>query len=225
MKKTSRKNIFRTYLLDIGFVLFLGFFLIFSRNIVGNYISQMNVYLPQINSIDPNLDPVGAEFLIKDANSISNNMFIFLLVIPVVVFLIYFIFQGLSFYYLKKEKKYLIYFFVTSLFSYILFALLLTKSSFNIPLILIFLLIAYLTFLSYLTINGEDYLKLLKQSYVLFFVFLGYLLLWIISFSLFLMAILNYTISNISYVLFAGLGLLVLLGISYCKILIVEKFS
>mgnify|MGYP001563032919 FL=1 len=118
----------------------------------------------------------------------------------------------------------MIYFFVTSLFSYILLLLLLTKG-FNIPIILVFLLIAYLTFLSYLQINEESYLMLLKRSYVMFLVFLGYLALWAISLSLFLMAILKYTISDMSYIPFVGLGLLTLLGTSFCKILVVEKFS
>src|SRR3989344_1689911 len=186
MKETIKENILRTFSLDIGFVLFLGAFLILARNKIGNYISQINIYLPQINSINPNIDPAVADILIKDANSIVNNMFIFLFVIPVVVFLIYFIFQGLSFYYFKKERKYLIYFFVTSLFSYIVFILLLTESNFNLFLILISLLFAYLTFLSYLQIKEESYLMLLKKSYVLFFVFLGYLVLWILSLSLFL---------------------------------------
>ncbi|MBI2106688.1 hypothetical protein HYT57_01775 [Candidatus Woesearchaeota archaeon] len=223
MKKTI-KNILRTFLLDFGFVLFLGTFLILARNKVGNYISQMNIYLPQINSIDPNIDPAAAELLIKDANSIANNMFIFLIVIPIVVFLIYFIFQGLSFYYFKKERKYLIYFFVTSLFSYLLLIILLTKG-FNIPLILVFLLTSYLTFLSYLDVKEENYLRLLKRSHLMFLVFFGYTTLWIISLSLFLMAILKYIISDMNYILFAGLGFLVLLGISYCKILIVKRFS
>lgn len=224
MKSIIKKNILRTFLLDLGFVLFLGTFLILARNKIGNYILQMNFYLPQIDSIDPNIDPSTAEILIKDANAIANNMFIFLIIIPIIVFLIYFIFQGLSFYYLKREKKYLIYFFVSSLFSYIIFIILLTKG-FNLPFILIFLLIAYLTFLSYIEIREENYLKLLKKSYTLFFVFLGYLILWIISLSLFLMAILKYTINDLSYILFAGLGLLVLFGISYCKVLIVERLS
>ena len=102
MKKLIKENIIRTYLLDLGFVLLLGTFLILARNKIGSYILQMNIYLPQINSIDPNIDSAAAELLINDANSIANNMFIFLIVIPVVVFLIYFIFQGLSFYYFKK---------------------------------------------------------------------------------------------------------------------------
>ena len=225
MKKIIKENIIKTYLLDLGFVLFLGVFLIIARNKIGNYISQMNSYLPQINSIDPNIDPVAAELLVKDANVIANNMFIFLLVVPVVVFLIYFILQGASFYYLKKEKKYLIYFFVTSLFSYILFILLLTKASSNILLILVFLLIAYLTFLSYIEIREEYYLKLLKKSYVMFFVFLGYLVFWAISLSLFLMAILKYTISDMSYIPLVGLGLIILFGVSLCKIMIMKKFS
>lgn len=224
MKKTIKENILRTFSLDIGFVLFLGAFLILARNKIGNYISQINIYLPQINSINPNIDPAVVDILIKDANSIVNNMFIFLFVIPVVVFLIYFIFQGLSFYYFKKEKKYLIYFFVTSLFSYLLLIILLTNG-FNIPLILVFLLIAYLTFLSYLEIKEENYLKLLKRSHIMFLVFLGYITLWAISLSLFLMAILKYTINDMSYILFACLGLLILLGISFCKILIMKKFS
>jgi len=224
MKKIIKENIFRTYLLDLGFVLSLGIFLILARNKIGSYISQMNLYLPSINSIDPNFSSTAADFLINEANSIANNMFILLLIIPVVVFLIYFIFQGLSFYYLKRERRYLIYFFVSSLLPYALLMLLLTKG-FNLPLILIFLLLSYLTFLSYLQIREEGYLGLLKKSYAMFFVFFGYLMLWAISLSLFLMAILKYTINDLSYFLFAGLGFLVLFGISYCKVVIVEKFS
>ena len=98
MKRIVKENIFRTYLLDLGFVLSLGIFLILARNKIGSYISQMNLYLPSINSIDPNFSSTAADFLINEANSIANNMFILLLIIPVVVFLIYFIFQGLSFY-------------------------------------------------------------------------------------------------------------------------------
>ena len=40
-----------------------------------------------------------------------------------------------------------------------------------------------------------------------------------------LMVILKYAIDDLSYILFAGLGLLVLFGVSYYKILIVKKFS
>ncbi len=224
MKDFFKKHILRTYLLDAGFVLVLGIFLLYARFKLSAFLVLINSYAPQLDSIDSNLDAATAELLTNNLDSITNNMYILLIIVPIIVFLIYFIFQGASFYYLKKEKKYLIYFFVTSSFSYILFTLLLTKGI-NMPLSLVFLLIAYLTFLSYIEIKEENYMRLLKKSYVMFPVFFGYLILWIISLSLFLMVILKYAIDDLSYILFAGLGLLVLFGVSYYKILIVKKFS
>src|SRR3989338_840073 len=150
MKKTIKETILRTYLLDLGFVFFLGLFLFYAKLKLKSLLTVIYAYAPQINAIDPNVDAAGAQNLIN---------------IPIIIFLVYVIFQGLNFYYLNKKKLYLVYFSFSSLISYILFILLIFKG-FDLVLSLIFLVIAYLTFLSYFKINEKEYINLLKKSYI-----------------------------------------------------------
>lgn len=224
LKDFIKKNILRTYLLDIGFVVFLGLFLVYAKLRLKGLLVLISTYVPQINAIDPNVNSLAAETLIKDVSNIANTAFIFLIITPVVIFLIYFTFQGLNFYYLNKKRLYLLYFFVTSLITYVLFILLILNELNNWVLILIFLLMAYLTFLSYLQIKGKEYLKLLKRSYLLIFVFLGYITLWLISVSILFMGLLNYSIGE-NYLVLLILGLLFLFFVSIYRIWFMKTFS
>lgn len=224
MKKIIKENILRTYLLDIGFVLILGAFLLYAKSRLRDFLVLINSYAPQLNSIDPNIDAATAELLTRNVGDLANNAYIFLIIVPVIVFLIYFIFQGLNFYYLNKKRLYLLYFFVTSLITYVLFILLTLNGLSNWILILVFLLIAYLAFLSYLKIDQIGYLKLLKKSHILFFVFLGYSILWLISLSMFFMGLLNYSV-NEDYISFVILGLLFLFFVSSYRIWFMKTFS
>src|SRR3990167_1322322 len=146
MKKTIKENIFRTYLLDIGFVLFLGLFLVYAKLKLKSLLTVIYAYAPQINAIDPNVDAAGAQNLINNIGNAAGTAYTLLIIIPVIIFLVYVIFQGLNFYYLNKKKLYLVYFSVFSLISYILFILLIFKG-FDIVLCLVFVVIAFLVFL------------------------------------------------------------------------------
>ena len=91
LKDFIKKNILRTYLLDIGFVVFLGLFLVYAKLRLKGLLVLISTYVPQINAIDPNVNSLAAETLIKDVSNIANTAFIFLIITPVVIFLIYFI--------------------------------------------------------------------------------------------------------------------------------------
>ena len=223
MKKTIKETILRTYLLDLGFVFFLGLFLFYAKLKLKSLLTVIYAYAPQINAIDPNVDAAGAQNLINNIGNAAGTAYTLLIIIPVIIFLVYVIFQGLNFYYLNKKKLYLVYFSVFSLISYILFILLIFKG-FDLVLSLIFLVIAYLTFLSYFKINEKEYINLLKKSYIMIPVFLGYLGLWLISLSMFFMSLLNYSV-NENYIFSLILGLLFLFGVSWYRVLIMKRFS
>src|SRR3989344_45364 len=223
MKKTIKENIFRTYLLDIGFVLFLGLFLVYAKLKLKSLLTVIYAYAPQINAIDPNVDAVGAQSLINNIGNAAGSAYTLLIIIPIIIFLVYVIFKGLNFYYINKKKLYLVYFSFSSLISYILFILLIFKG-FNLVLSLIFLAIAYLTFLSYFKINEKEYVNLLKKSYIMIPVFLGYFGLWLISLSMFFVSLLNYSV-NEDYIFSLILGLLFLFGVSWYRVLIMKRFS
>ena len=102
MKKTIKETILRTYLLDLGFVFFLGLFLFYAKLKLKSLLTVIYAYAPQINAIDPNVDAVGAQNLINNIGNVAGTAYTLLIIIPIIIFLVYVIFQGLNFYYLNK---------------------------------------------------------------------------------------------------------------------------
>ncbi|GEM_PF-3389949 len=184
MKETFLKTFFNdlknkltfVFFFDLLFTFFLFAFILYARNKIYSYLSEIQNYSPQILEIKSSLENNSANYaqlenLIDNFDVLTTkSLFFTYLIIPLVMFLIFVVFQGLSYKYLNiKNLKEILD------FNYLLKFSILTLPLFFIGYFALkkFLDLINSTFLFY---SGVDVVNLYQQ------IFLFFLSLFIISY-------------------------------------------
>jgi len=210
------KKFLKIFFLDlIYFSLFL-IIIFLSRSKIKGILENVQSYAPQLNFINNTID---TQNLISQINSQVSYAYLFLFImIPLLIFCIYIIFQGFSFYILKKHKNYILKFALTSFPTFIFFTLLMFN--YNFYLLIIFLFSGYYSFFSYFSNN----LKLFfKKIYKYFPLYLAYLILSLLTIILLFLSFLSIS-TKTNYILIL-LGIISTLLFSYYKIFLMKLFN
>lgn len=221
MKKPSffsfwKRKVFLVFLADAVFFSLLLWFLVFARNKIFSYLVVLQQFAPQISDVSSAID-VGnpasfsqLESLLKVIGPIVReaNFFVYFAV-PVVVFLIWVLFEGLSWSFLKSDFKAAFdirFFSKFALLTIPFYALLvfLAFKSINSPegyslglaksvaVGLVLVLVFYFTVVLYLSFNSgkffQRFFSLVKKSYLFFPLFL------VLFFSLVLVLVLFFSV-------------------------------
>ena len=138
------KQKLKVILLDFIYFLLFAIILILTKIKLGKILINLKSYGAGLNTFtSQNVQEV--QNLLSQLNSIAINAFIFLfIIIPLISFILYVLFQGLTF---KKEKFSFKRFILISLFPFI--ALILTLFTLNVYLLILFIVTGYLTFILY----------------------------------------------------------------------------
>ncbi len=180
------KNLLKVFGCDFCFFVLIALIFAFLRGKIRGYIGVLGEYNSELGVLDPSKDLVKAGELLQGLTGIANNVALLLIFAVVWVFLIYAVFEGLSFNFANKDKvddknrrkflDYLLKFSIASLPAYILLLLILNYLWINWISILLLLLLGFFGFVFYFKQDKKGFLKLLK-NYYLFPGFLLYLLL------------------------------------------------
>ncbi|MFH1332332.1 MAG: hypothetical protein ABIH63_03545 [archaeon] len=230
-----KKKFVKVYVADLLFFSLLLWFLVYARNRIFSYLVVIQQFTPQLNDIYSSLnmeDPASVaqlDALLKVIEPIVTeaNFFIYF-VVPVMVFLIWVFFQGLSWGLLKEDsfkKSLYIHFYVKFAllsipFFVVLFFLLrgfleltetvnLTKS---VIIWIVLFIVFYFTLISYLVMKKKkllfDIFEVgIKRAKVFFPAFLLFIVLFLIVFVLFF----NAYISALSLVMPSASSIILLL--------------
>lgn len=183
------KHKLKIILLDISYFLLFTIILILTRIIIANFLSQIQGYGGQLNEINVNQNIQEAQDLLSQLTSFTTKAYLFIFIlVPLILFILYIIFQGLTF---KKEKFSYKRFILISLIPSVL--LVLTLLVYNIYFLILFIITSYLAFVLYF----YDFKKIdlaYKKIYKLFPMYLLYSLLPMLTIGFFY---LTYTRINI----------------------------
>ena len=217
------KNKFlKIFSLDLSYFLIFLIILIVSRLKIAQLLLNIQTYSPKLNAINPNEDVVGAQNLINELGSLTNQAYLVLfIIIPLIIFLVYVLIQGYSFYLLNKEKNYLLKFSLVSLPSLIFLSLLIFNP--NIYLLIILILTMYFSFFMYFK-KFNKIEEIFTKFYKFFPLYLIYLILSLIIISVLFV---GYIIINFqpSYFIALIIGMIFIILFSYYKIKLVELFN
>lgn len=217
------KNKFlKIFSLDLSYFLIFLVILIVSRLKIAQLLLTIQSYSPKLTAINPNEDVVGAQNLINELSSLTNHTYLFLfIIIPLIIFLVYALIQGYSFYLLKKEKNYLLKFSLVSLPSLIFLSLLIFNP--NIYLLIILILTMYFSFFIYFK-KFNKIKEIFTKFYKFFPLYLIYLILSLIIISVLFV---GYIIINFqpNYFIILIIGIIFIMVFSYYKIKLVELFN
>jgi hypothetical protein len=217
-----KNKILKIFPLDLIYFLLFTFVLILSRSWIQQFLLKLRSYAPQLNAINPNSNTIEAQNLITNINSLANNAYLFIfIIIPLIIFIIYILLQGYSFYLLKKEKNYLLKFALVSLPS-IIFITLLTFNP-NIYLFIITFLTMYLSFFLYFKDLNKIKLAFIK-IYKYFPAFLLYLALSLIIITLLFVSYVTF-LTQMNYLLLLIFALIFIIVFSYYKIYLIKLFN
>ncbi len=230
-----KKRVFFVYLSDLIFFSLLLWFLIYARNRIFSYLVVLQQFIPKLSDI-------GSSLTIEDASSIANldallkviepilreaNIFVYF-VVPVFVFLLWVLFQGLSWNFLKensftKSMDIRLYpkFALLSLPFFVLLFYFFTgflnqgDVSANllrfIVFLLIFILVFYFTFVSYLVNKPKFFPEFFNLSIKKLKIFFPAFMLSLIILLLVLVLLFNAYIAAFAWVMPSFLSLVLLL--------------
>ena len=207
----------KIFSLDLSYFLLLLTILILAREKIKEILIKIQSFSPQLNLIDPNQSE--AQTLINQINALTNNTYLFIfIIIPIIIFILYILLQGYSFYILNKEKNYFLKFALASLPTFIFLILSIFKD--NLYLLIITIFSGYLSFFFYFRDLSKIRLAFTK-IHKYFPLYLLFLILFLSVISLFFMAYLT-ALTEINYFLFV-FGIIFVLIFSYYKTIISEK--
>ncbi len=242
--KTFKKNLLPVLIVDILFFLCLFLFFFFSRMKLKTYLTIIQGFSPALTEISQN-EIGGSEQLILNLNQAVNNAFLFaFLIIPVVFFLLYTVFQGLSWHlilksfrenitkhnFLKGYNIYIIKFFFINLIPFALLFLFiyiyLTKGlneRTTILLLIGLILIFYLAFVQYAAFFEKKIA--FKENFILMKRFMAFpLFLFLFTFFLVFLGTLSVMLLGIwSLAVFLVLDLLLIELLRFYFIYLLEK--
>ncbi|MEK6835622.1 MAG: hypothetical protein AABX55_01210 [Nanoarchaeota archaeon] len=213
------KNKFiKIFLLDLAYFISFIILIFFLRTQVRNLLAKIQSYGLQLNIINPQENIVEAQELLQSLSSLSLNTYLFVIILaPLSIFLIYIIFQGFSYYFLKKEKHYYSRFILVSLIAYAFFILLIFK--YHLILLILAILVSYFAFLFYFK-NFKDYKLAFTKIYKILPLYLLYIILAFLIIASFFVSYLSLLAqANFGYIF---LGIILTLIFSYYKINLVK---
>jgi hypothetical protein len=208
-KKTLFSRVVPRFFFDASFFVIL--FGIFSYAI-----TKLSSYVSEIKNYTANLDLTSTgetEFLAKfvEMEAVSSKVYyIIYYVLPAVVFILYCIFQGLSF---KNDWKYVLKFGLASIAPFIIFILLIDNFFSEAWMILLFVFLFYAAFGVYISPKMKDFGGKLWSPKTLLF-YLAYTLLFLLIISLIVVLYVSTRLGAI-WILFAAvwIGLVFLLSL------------
>jgi hypothetical protein len=210
------KKFIKIFFLDLLYFSLFLIIIFLSRAKIQKLFANIQSYTPQLNLINSTIEN---QNLISQINSqvTYSYLFIFIL-IPLLIFAVYILLQGCSFYILKKEKNHFVKFTLVSLPTFIFFTLLMFN--YNFYLLIITLLSSYYAFYSYYKNN----LKLiLRKSYKYFPLCLAYLILSLLSIIFLFLSFLSISTKTNYILIFISLAIIFLF--SYYKIFLIKLFN
>ncbi len=174
-----KRNI-KIILIDIIYFLLITIILILTRITVSGYITQIQSYGGSLNQINVNENITQTQSLLSSLSSLATRAYLLIfLVVPLVIFILYIIFQHISF---KREKFSYKKFILISLAPFL--TLILALFSFNIYTLILFIIASYLTFISYFY-DTKKFSLAFKKIYKLFPMYLLYLILSLLAIGFF----------------------------------------
>ena len=177
------KHKLKIILLDLVYFLLISMILILTRARVGGFLEEIKVYGSALDSLNVNENIQEVQGILSSLNSIATKTYLFIFVlIPLVIFIIYIIFQAKT---LKKEKFSYKNFILFSLIPFVFLALTIFLS--NIYTLILFIITGYLTFVLYFY-DLKKIKIVFNKIYKLFPMYLIYLILPILSLGFFYLA-------------------------------------
>ncbi len=212
-----KSKFIKIFFLDLSYFLLSLIILILAREKIKEILIKIQSYAPELNLVDPN--QIEAQNLISQISSLANTAYLFIfIIIPIIIFLLYILLQGYSFYILKKEKNYFLKFTLASLPTFVFLILLMFK--YNLYLLIITILSSYLSFFLYFMDLNKIKLAFAK----IYKYFPLYLIFAILSLSIISLFFMSYLIilTKTNYFLFL-FGIIFISLFSYYKIILAEK--
>ena len=204
-------------LIDLAYFLLLTLILILTRIKISEFLVNIQGYGTQLNAVNINENLQETQNLLSQINSVATKASIFLfIIVPLIIFILYIIFQGLT---LKKDKKYFKKFILINLVPYII--LVVSLFLFNTYLFILFIITSYLAFVLYF--YDKKKIKIaLNKIYKLFSLYLIYALLQILIIGFFYLGYTRIPIST-DFVWIFVFAVLFSLIFSFYKIYLVKK--
>ncbi len=216
------KNFLKIFFLDLTFFVIAIILILLGRLRLEFMWTSLNSFAPQLSQIDPNSNVLGAQSLLSQVNSATNSIYLFLfIVLPLIFYILYILTQGITFSFLKKEKKYFLKFIIINF----ILTIFLTVSIyfFNYILLGIAFILSYFIFFLYFK-DYKEVFSSLKKFHIYFSLYLVYVVLFLLILSAFFMGNLAYGVSDLFY-LYSIFGILFTALFSYYKIYLVKKLS
>ena len=170
--KINFKKYAKPFTLDLLFFLLSFVFILLTKLKITSFLIEINSYSPQLEVLQLTQNTEEAYLILQSLNSVVAKAFVFVLLLPVLLFIIYTLTQSFTF---SKQKDYFKKFSIFTLVPFVLLLLALFYSS--ISLFILSFLTYYLTFLLYFKFDKNHLIKLLKKFYLTFPLFLVYVLL------------------------------------------------
>jgi len=211
------KHKLKIILLDLLYFLLFTIILISTRQKIRDFLINIQGFGISLQTVNINENLQEAQNLLSQLNVLAVKAYLFLfLIVPLIIFILYILFQSLAF---KKHNFSYKRFILISLIPFII--LILSMFLFNIYLAIFFIIASYLAFVLYF----YDFKKLkiaYKKIYILFPIYLLYLVLPILAIGFFYLAYTRIFISIDAIWIFM-LAALFSLMFSYYKIYLVKK--
>lgn len=214
-----KQKLLKIFFLDLTYFLLLTIILILTRIKVSEFLTQVQNYGTQLNAIDINQDLQFTQNLLSQISSAANKAYVFLFIlVPIIIFILYIIFQGLTF---KKEKFSYKNFILISLIPFIF--LLLTLFFFKIYLFILFIITSYLAFVLYFY-NIKKLKLAFFKIYKLFPFYLIYLILPTLVIGFFYLSYTRVYI-NVDFIWMFLIGILFTLLFSFYKNYLIKSLD
>jgi len=217
-------KVLKSFLLDLGFVIVITVFALFIKTKLQGYLDLLKQYGPSLALIDPSVNALEAQQVLQEVSGLANKAVFFIILIPVILFLLYVIFHGFNFYLLKKKDNYLLKFGLISLPGYVFLILMINYLFLGSLSWIILILLFFIAFVSYLQPTKKGFILLLKKYYYVIPAFIGYLaILFFIGF--FIVLFYLQTLINVYAYWLLVLALIFIFGLSWYRNFLVEKFG
>ncbi len=214
-----KRNLIKTFFLDLTYFLLLTIILILTKIKINEFLARLQTYGSQLNIININQNTQETQSLLSQISSLTNKAYVFLfIVVPLIIFILYIIFQGLTF---KREKFSFKNFILTNLVPFIFLTLALFL--FNTYLFILFIITSYLAFVLYFY-NLKKLKIALTKVYKLFPFYLIYIVLSILITGFFYLSYTRIYIST-DFIWIFLFGILLNLLFSYYKIYLIKSLD
>src|SRR3989344_131685 len=139
------KHKLKIILLDLAYSLLISMILILTKIRVGSFLEEIKIYGSTLDTLDVNQNIQEVQGILSSLNLIATKAYLFIFVlIPLIIFVIYIIFQSKT---LMKDKFSYKNFILFSLIPFVFLTLTILLS--NLYTLILFIITGYLTFVLY----------------------------------------------------------------------------